>query len=63
MSIRTFILSVLGSFCLLTALRADHLQIFQTAEIMPTGLQGPFVVADDGAILCLENRQIHRSTD
>lgn len=63
MSIRTLVLSLLGYLCLATALQADHLEIYQTAEKMPTDLQGPFVIADSGEILCLENGQIHRSRD
>ena len=63
MSLRTVVLSLLAGVTFLAALRADHPDIYPTAEKMPTALQGPFTHTDDGAILCLENRQIHRSTD
>ncbi|MBQ6620578.1 MAG: exo-alpha-sialidase [Thermoguttaceae bacterium] len=63
MSARTVVFFLLGWLTLVSALRADHLEIYPTAEKMPTDLQGPFVLTDDGAILCLENRAIHRSED
>jgi photosystem II stability/assembly factor-like uncharacterized protein len=35
----------------------------EKGEKMPTNLQGPFVIAENGDILCVENGAVHRSND
>ena len=54
-------------FCIILAitsfLRAGELEIFPTAELLPTDHQGPFVALPDGGILTVENRVAYRSAD
>ena len=57
-------LTVFCSFLAMTLfLRAGELEIFPTAELLPTDHQGPFVALADGGILTVENRIAFRSTD
>jgi len=60
---RTQIFAVLFLLLLTSACWGGPLVIYDKAEKMPTDLMGPFVVTDDGTIVCVNKGAAHRSSD